>query len=560
MTEQALAGVGEGTPLGTRFQSNLGVLLLERFMLYGRTQDIERASEALQRAVAATPSQHPNRTERIGALADAHRLQFERRWGIPRLTGHLDALRFSEASHDILSKILSPHARRELKKVVQTAEKAAKVTPAGHHLYARTRMRLAQAQALESVLLRDPRTMRRAHAVWAQVAGDATAAAPLRVRAARYLALAQLRDMMAGSRAADTSIGEFFDLAMELLPRAVPQALPHIDRERHLAMCAGVAHDAAAWVLRRDHPEPEQALGFLEQGRGVLHAQVLNKRTDLTELRARRPELARRFEKLARLLDRPEGAGFTSGWSLETGAASELLTGQDRHALASQWDQLVEEIRSVPGLEHFLQPFQVTELLSAGADEGPIIVINVSGLGCDALIIKDGGVRAVALPMLHAAELVKRADAFVADVRDAGNSKLPLAEQVTAQGRIVETLGWLWTAVTEPILDELGLLAGAAPHSESLPRLWWVPTGHLAYFPLHAAGLAGVPDAQVLDRVVSSYAPTVRELIHARSRPIPQRTPTALIIGMRRTPDAGELPRVPEEVQAITAHFPAARV
>jgi CHAT domain-containing protein len=51
---------------------------------------------------------------------------------------------------------------------------------------------------------------------------------------------------------------------------------------------------------------------------------------------------------------------------------------------------------------------------------------------------------------------------------------------------------------------------GAPAEGTPWPRLWWVPTGPLAFLPLHAAGdQAG---RAVVDRVISSYLPTVRSL------------------------------------------------
>ena len=53
--------------------------------------------------------------------------------------------------------------------------------------------------------------------------------------------------------------------------------------------------------------------------------------------------------------------------------------------------------------------------------------------------------------------------------------------------------------------------------------MWWCPTGPLTILPIHAAGhhadsVSGTtPTKQsVLDRVVSSYAPTLSALIRAR--------------------------------------------
>ena len=44
-----------------------------------------------------------------------------------------------------------------------------------------------------------------------------------------------------------------------------------------------------------------------------------------------------------------------------------------------------------------------------------------------------------------------------------------------------------------------------------LPRIWWCPTGPLAFLPLHAAGLhdSDEPGTKIFDYVVSSYLPTI---------------------------------------------------
>jgi intracellular sulfur oxidation DsrE/DsrF family protein len=55
------------------------------------------------------------------------------------------------------------------------------------------------------------------------------------------------------------------------------------------------------------------------------------------------------------------------------------------------------------------------------------------------------------------------------------------------------------------------------PNISDRPRIWWCPTGPLAFLPLHAAGIYGSarqPGSciSVMDFVVSSYTPTVRSL------------------------------------------------
>jgi CHAT domain-containing protein len=47
------------------------------------------------------------------------------------------------------------------------------------------------------------------------------------------------------------------------------------------------------------------------------------------------------------------------------------------------------------------------------------------------------------------------------------------------------------------------------------PRIWWCPTGHLSFLPIHAAGAYGGPHPEsIMDYTVSSYTPNITTLIH----------------------------------------------
>ena len=67
------------------------------------------------------------------------------------------------------------------------------------------------------------------------------------------------------------------------------------------------------------------------------------------------------------------------------------------------------------------------------------------------------------------------------------------------------------------------------------PRVWWVATGSLALLPVHAAGHRD-GSRTLLDRVISSYTPTVRSLTAARaSPPAPAGPRTPLAVTLSRT-------------------------
>lgn len=217
-----------------------------------------------------------------------------------------------------------------------------------------------------------------------------------------------------------------------------------------------------------------------------------------------------------------------------------------RLALAREWDLLLEEVRSLPGFEAFLRPPSHQDLIAA-ASEGPVVTVNVSAWRCDALVLTSAGVEAVPLPDLTLPEAERRLDqhlralaAFDNSVtefeeadrdwqqnvhdpsairqrQDAGarrrNATLALDDELTS------LVGWLWDVVIVPLLDKLP----AYTPDGLRPRVWWCPTGPLAFLPLHAAGRGS---QWLHDRVVSSTTPTVRSLLDARTREkLPSRRP-----------------------------------
>ena len=129
--------------------------------------------------------------------------------------------------------------------------------------------------------------------------------------------------------------------------------------------------------------------------------------------------------------------------------------------------------------------------LTTVADQGPVVLVNVSRSRCDALILTgdaDAPVRLVPLPGLTEADINANADKLAAIYHGSGISHLD-AQETT----IKDILSWLWDALAEPVLAALGYLGtppGSAPMAAGAdpPRVWWCPVGALAQLPIHAAG------------------------------------------------------------------------
>lgn len=141
--------------------------------------------------------------------------------------------------------------------------------------------------------------------------------------------------------------------------------------------------------------------------------------------------------------------------------------------------------------------------------------------------------------------------------------------RVAAQRQLNQILGWLWDVAAGPVLDALGYRTQATPRVQ-WPRLWWAPGGLMGPLPIHAAGHHSDPADDpgrraVINRVISSYTPTITALRHARRLAYPPAgegmPPQALIVVMPTTPGlpgSGELRFVREEARMIAERLPGA--
>jgi hypothetical protein len=102
-----------------------------------------------------------------------------------------------------------------------------------------------------------------------------------------------------------------------------------------------------------------------------------------------------------------------------------------------------------------------------------------------------------------------------------------------------------------PFLDALGFTE--PPSENEWPHVWWIPTGPLSKFPLHAAGRHTEGASKtVLDRVISSYSSSVKAIIHGRQRPLsPSTSAQAPLVAMEHTPGSSRLPFAAKEVAML---------
>ncbi|MCP9985384.1 CHAT domain-containing protein [Streptomyces sudanensis] len=405
---------------------------------------------------------------------------------------------------------------------------------------------------------------------WEEGAKTETAAPSIRIRSA-WAAAVLLADVDAG-RASDAA-----ETAVMLLPQVTPLRLERGEQQYVLSDFAGLAADAAALALSSsegtESTRAERALRLLEAGRSILLSQALDARTDLTDLYQRHPELARRFidlrDQLNNLPGSPEDWFVAVGGGSDRNASQSSLEPVDRHRLVEELDHTLAEIRGLSGFASFALPPTSAELLKE-ASQGPVVVFNVSNYRSDALLLTPNGISHLALPRLAAETVWEKVDIFRQALHTAASGPNK-AQRRQAQDLLVTVLEWLWDAATGPVLEALGIRSQptAAASDEDWPRVWWTPGGLLGLLPVHAAGYHADPADDphrrtVMDRVISSYTPTVRALRHAReniscSRGQPSAADRALIVAMPTTPglpEHGRLEFAAAEAAMLQAHLP----
>ncbi|VUC24094.1 unnamed protein product [Clonostachys rosea] len=312
--------------------------------------------------------------------------------------------------------------------------------------------------------------------------------------------------------------------AVGLVPQLSMRSLENSDKQFMLGQAAGLTSDAVAAAINAGEG-PLCALSLLEQGRGLIATSLEEIRTDVLELRKVYPELAEHFVSLGNVLD-------MSGTSNEQHLALDPSRGTEtdrRYQVDKELGELIEEIRQKDGFDNFLRAPSKVDIQDA-AKYGPVVAINVSKFRCDTLLVENHQVRLLPLPNLHLEDIKQR-------------------ERQSNLGSNA-VLEWLWDTVTGPILDAIGL-SPVPSGTNKWPHIWWIPTGPLGRFPLHASGYHQYGRSEtVCDRVMSSYSASIKMMIYSRRYvATPRAVNQALMLAMENTPRAARLPFATAEVK-----------
>lgn len=521
--------------------TNLGIQLSSRYSRTKDEADLEAAIQATRRGLDSTSEDHPNRMVQLDILA----ILLGRKYSETRaLTDLEEAI---QVARKVVNIVPQDHQYRagvlnnlgdelgnlykrtkdiaDLEEALKHLRDAVKIMPQDYPDQSAVLGNLGDQLNIRYTKLGEMKDRQDAIAYYQRGLNHASSYTLSRIHAGRGL-LRCAPDWQQAYAAAKLTVG--------LVHRLSSRSLQNSDRQYALGQVVGLASDAAAVALQAGQTAVV-ALSLLEQGRGVLGTSIEEIRTDVSDLRGRDRELAKQFVRLRDELETPAtkspqilGGDLKMSWQARASR---------RYEAGKEFDELVAKIRTLSGFEDFLLPPSETEI-KAAARPGPIVVVNVSRYRCDALLVEQHQIRALPLTQLSFDEVEDKAP----------KSDLESQEVLGSQ----EVLEWLWDMVTEPILEALGF-TGPPPSENSWPHVWWIATGPLSKFPLHAAGYHSVGSAEtVLDRVMSSYASSIKPIIHGRRRRLQPSTSTqALLVAMEHTPGNDVLPFATNEVAML---------
>ena len=253
-----------------------------------------------------------------------------------------------------------------------------------------------------------------------------------------------------------------YEHALGLLSQVAWMGLPMTDRYAQIIPYNDLVCNAAAVAIKEG--QYNQALEWLEQGRSIVWGQILQLRSAVDELTLEDPELAQKFVEVSKELE------YLSNPRLQIPQEHSLSveeTQQRHRSLAQRWQNLVEQIQSLRGFDTFLRPKPISQLVRA-AKYGPVVVVNTSEQGCDALIImaQSNHVQHVALPTLSMSSAKCLQDKLCHILLDAGIKvrKERAAKQMKhfllKELEFPDILAQLWNLVVFPIIEAMGLKVG----------------------------------------------------------------------------------------------------
>ncbi|KIJ54118.1 hypothetical protein M422DRAFT_241376 [Sphaerobolus stellatus SS14] len=519
MLQQSISVTSKGHPNLGGCLNNLGIAFRSRFKHLGKLIDIDRSIATQQQAVDLTPDGYADKAERLNSLGNSFYSRFK----------HLGDI------HDI-------------ERAIAYQQQAVNLTPDGHANKAGYLKNLGISFSHRYEHLGENTDIDKAITAYRSAVKNDSSHPSIRYDAAHlYASLTAVNP--------STAI-EACQMLLELIPQCVWLGQKITHRYDELIKTSGHVNAVAAIAISTG--DLALAIEWLEQGRNIVWGQILQLRTPIDELYDKHPMLADMFTSVCSVLT---NAGTDSLYNAHSKTSQTTMEeeAQAHHSAAIEYKKLLDSIRQLEGFNNFLQPKKITELVGASKN-GPVIVINVHGSRSDALVLHCYNPLE---PIIHVpledfsseqADILFTQMNSILMTHNVRYSRKLIAVDIQNNAQSLQTiLATLWLRVVEPIMLKIKSILVDASYG-GLPHITWCATGHLAFLPLHAAGIYGSGDPSkqmnISDFVVSSYTPTLTALLHPPIK-VPVSQPKILLVSQPNTPHQRSLPGTIDEVNVI---------
>ena len=283
---------------------------------------------------------------------------------------------------------------------------------------------------------------------------------------------------------------------VDLLPIVNTRQLSPDDKKFAVSRFGGVAADLCSLLLQSG--QYEDALQYLEKGRTAIINQLIDARSDFSDLEIQHPGAAQEYRQLLNRFNTPTDVNQDPKWG---GVMPET-----RLETLRKLDEHIQHIRGLAGQERFLLGLTTKEMRQQ-ASEGSIIFINMTAHRSDAIIVSTSSIEALELPLMKACE----ADTWI-------NRKWAASDKAEDNKEFEKYLSWLWETCVKQVLGKACIHHGSSARG-GLPRIWWIGSGLAHSMPFHAAGIHSKSKSKgenTFSMVMSAYTPSVKALAYSR--------------------------------------------
>jgi tetratricopeptide (TPR) repeat protein len=225
------------------------------------------------------------------------------------------------------------------------------------------------------------------------------------------------------------------------------------------------------------------------------------------------------------------------------------------NVIKRELDEVIENIRAVPGHEEFLRPVQLAQIQEVTQD-APLVYLCAHDKEGLALIVDSKTIPAVQcvwLPKFTLDSLTRHASISITfNELDAVSEPDPSAQELR-RTMLQDTCRWMWDAVLGPVFAVRNDISKAV----------LVASGLSAFLPFHAACADGSESGKgvyAVDRVTLSYTPNARALFGSKAaRDVPAARRICVVANPSPT-SSSDLPGAEREGAAVAGFFADALV